>query len=99
MEIVSSAENPADLGSRGGKVDESSELWFRGPPWLTKESEWPEDIVTSPSKESLAEAKVIKDVLTVAMKSEQDDLDIIAEKWDLWKAVRTAERKQKQPVL
>ena len=57
---VSSAENPADLGSRGGKVDESSELWFKGPPWLTKKREWPEDIVTSPSKESLAEAKVIK---------------------------------------
>ena len=29
---VSSAENPADLGSRGGKVDESSEQWFKGPP-------------------------------------------------------------------
>jgi hypothetical protein len=28
---VSSAENPADLGSRGGKVDESSELWLNGP--------------------------------------------------------------------
>ena len=36
---VSSAENPADLGNRGGKVEESSELWFKGPPWLTKKSE------------------------------------------------------------
>ncbi len=85
---VSSAENPADLGSRGGKVDESSELWFKGPPWLTKEGEWPEDIVTSPSKESLAEAKVIKEILTIAVESEQDGLDNLIEKWDLWKAVR-----------
>ena len=85
---VSSAENPADLGSRGGKVDESSELWFKGPPWLTKEGGWPEDIVTSSSKESLVEAKVIKEILTIALESEQDGLDNLIEKWDLWKAVR-----------
>ncbi len=48
--LVRQLENPADLGSRGGKVDESSELWLKGPPWLTKEGEWPEDIVTSPKK-------------------------------------------------
>ena len=83
MRYVSSAENPADVGSRSGKVDESSELWFKGPLWLTKESEWPEDIVTSPSKESLAEAKVIKEILAIDVELEQDELDNLMEKWDL----------------
>ena len=85
---VSSAENPADLGSRGGRVDESSEFWLKGPSWLTKESEWPVDIVTSPSKESQAEAKVIKEILAVTVQVEQDDQDNLLEKWDLWKALR-----------
>ena len=85
---VSSAENPADIGSRGGKVDESSELWLKGPPWLTNENDWPADIVTGPSVESQAEAKVIKEILATAVQPEQDDLDNLMEKWDLWKTVR-----------
>ena len=44
--------------------------------------------MTSPSKESLAEAKVIKEILAVAVEPEQDELDNLIEKWDLWKAVR-----------
>ena len=31
---VSSEENPADLGSRGGQVEESSDQWWNGPTWL-----------------------------------------------------------------
>ena len=60
---VSSAENPADLGSRGGVVDESSELYFKETPWLTIESAWPKDIATCSSKDSQTEAKVNKEIL------------------------------------
>ena len=84
---VSSAENPADIGSQGGKVDESSELSLKGPPWLTNENDWPADIVTDPSVESQAEAKVIKEILATAVQPEQDDLNNLW-KWDFWKAVR-----------
>ena len=40
---VSSANNPADILSRGCSADEllQSALWQRGPPWLTAHSLWP----------------------------------------------------------
>ena len=43
---VNTKENPADLGSRGGKVDESTQLWLKGPEWLSKQDVWPDDITT-----------------------------------------------------
>ena len=40
---VSSGENPADLVTRGVKVEDlvSDPLWFKGPTWLLDESLWP----------------------------------------------------------
>ena len=38
---------------------------FQGPSWLPYPENWPSDIVTSPSNETQAEAKVIKEVLAV----------------------------------
>ena len=54
---VPSQDNPADLGSRGGHVDSANCLWWKGPDWLVTEENWPPEIVTSPSKDSLAETK------------------------------------------
>ena len=54
---VTSQENPADLGSRGGSV-EGEELWWRGPKWLAEKESWPYDIVTDSTPDSQAEAKV-----------------------------------------
>ena len=53
---VSSANNPADILSRGCSADEllQSALWERGPPWLTDHSRWPR---WSPA--SLAEDDVV----------------------------------------
>ena len=53
---VSSANNPADILSRGCSADEllQSALWERGPPWLTDHSLWPRW-----SPESLAEDDVV----------------------------------------
>jgi hypothetical protein len=36
----------ADLRSRGGQVT-GNLLWWKGPPWLTNQSEWARDIVTT----------------------------------------------------
>ena len=41
---VSTAENPADIASRGAKVSDllENELWWKGPPWLLNdETNWP----------------------------------------------------------
>ena len=50
---VPTKENPADLGSRGGQVDDSK-LWWQGMEWLSDREKWPTDIVTSRTPESQA---------------------------------------------
>ena len=46
---VTTSENPSDLGSRGGSVNEA-EQWWNGPPWLFDPSLWPADIVFTVSE-------------------------------------------------
>jgi len=60
-------ENPADLGTRGGRAGKCADLWFQGPSWLPYPQNSPSDIITSPSKETQAQAKVIKEVLALAI--------------------------------
>ena len=55
--------NPADVASRGGEV-KGNELWLNSPDWLKDNCSWPDDIVTQSTKESEAEAKVIKTIIT-----------------------------------
>ena len=47
---VTTDQNPADLGSRGGYVT-NSELWQHGPSWLSDKTKWPPEIALKPSKE------------------------------------------------
>ena len=54
---VPTTDNPADLGSRGGRVT-GAKLWWNGPPWLADLSRWPAEMVTQPSDNSNAERKV-----------------------------------------
>ena len=52
-------------------------------------SEWPENIVLKPSKESSDEAKLIKEVLMKTMeKPKEDALWTLMEKFSYWKAIR-----------
>ncbi len=43
-----------------------------------------------PSEETQAEAKIVKEVLNVAVKMESDELDNLLVKWSLWRATRIA---------
>ena len=73
---VPTHENPADLGSRGGPVNEEKLLWWEGPTWLKDPGSWPPDIVTSATPESDAEAKATKQIFALAVHEENalDDL-------------------------
>lgn len=84
---VSTHENPADVASRGGRVTNASNLWLKGPSWLSNPEEWPEDIITSPTSESQAEAKITKELLSVTVKK-GDELDKLLEKRSIWRTVR-----------
>jgi hypothetical protein len=83
---VPSQDNLADLGSRGGQVT-GNLLWWKGPPWLTNQSEWPRDIVTTATHESEAEAKATREVFKLAVEATKPPDEILT-KFSLNKAVR-----------
>ena len=87
---VGTSENPADLGSRGGDVAHQT-LWWHGPKWLSNKEQWPLDIITSPSKESIAEVKATREIFAVVV-AVTDELDDVLEKYPYWKAIKVCAR-------
>ena len=65
---VTTAENPADLASRGSSVD-GDKLWSDGPDWISDESKWPPNIVTKASDMSEAEKKVLRELSAVGVET------------------------------
>ena len=84
---VGTDQNPADIGSRGCQADKLSELWFKGPEWLTEPDLWPRDILTEPNNETEAEAKLTKEIFANVTET-KDNLDEVLEKNGFWKTVR-----------
>ena len=83
---VPTKENLADLGSRGGQVDDSK-LWQQGTEWLSDKEKWPTDIVTSRTPESQAEAKITKELFIGATASTGCH-NVLLGKFDLTKTLR-----------
>ena len=83
---VPTKENPADLGNRGGQVDDSK-LWWQGPEWLSDKDKWPTDIVTSFTPESQTEAKVTKELFN-GVTASTDGLDDLLGKFSLTKTLK-----------
>ncbi|XP_018375289.1 PREDICTED: uncharacterized protein LOC108769043 [Trachymyrmex cornetzi] len=69
---VPSAQNPADMLSRGTTVDQlrSNSLWWHGPTWLAHEDQWPKPIANVPT----AKIELRKENVFVAAESRQDVL-------------------------
>ena len=84
---VPTAENPADLGSRGGSVEEN-DLWWNGPTWLANSDRWPPNLVTKASETSEAERKVRRELFAVGVERANSLIDRVLEKFDLRKALR-----------
>ncbi len=84
---IPTQENPADLGSRGGEV-KNNKLWWDGPEWLSDKKQWPPDITTRATKESAAEAKVIRDVFAAVVEVADDSFDDLLTKFNLSKTMR-----------
>ena len=83
---VPTAENPADIGSRGGKVSGNT-LWKEGPSWLSNPAEWPVQRVLESTLDSKSEAKVIKEIFKAAH-IEEDIMDPLLDKYPLPKVLR-----------
>ena len=70
---VTSADNPAHLGSRGGDVSQSANLWWKGPTWLLDADKWPPNITTEETSETKAETKTaVKELFAVAAPQEDE---------------------------
>jgi hypothetical protein len=83
---VPTAENPADIGSRGGKVSGNT-LWKEGPSWLSNPAEWPVQRVLESTADSKSEAKVIKEIFKAAH-IEEDIMDPLLDTYPLPKVLR-----------
>jgi len=55
----------ADMGSQGGNA--INNLWKHGPTWPSDASNWPPDIMLEPTPETMAEAKVKWEALSIAI--------------------------------
>ena len=62
-------------------------LWWNGLQWLQHKARWPPDIVPNACQQTLAEAKVTRDVFAVAI-AEKDELDTLLEKFSYWEVMR-----------
>lgn len=87
---VPTKENPADLGSRGGQVKQDDGLWWCGPKRLSGPSAWPEDITTTPTAETLAEAKTVREIFKFADNKDVSELDELLHKHNLWRVLRVS---------
>ncbi len=86
---VPTNENPADLGSRGGVVNQNNKLWWNGPMWLSKPEEWPANVETKATKASLAEAKKVRELFQLATEQEPDGFSELLERRSYWTVLRT----------
>ena len=75
---VPTTDNPADLASRGGQVA-NAELWWNGPTWLRDPEMWPENPVTMKTQASEEEAKVIREVLSLANEKPKQERNVFVE--------------------
>lgn len=82
-QYVPSAENPADLATRGlsGEVLENSELWWSGPHWLVQPmDQWPRMPTDIPK--TLKERRVTPMILTGTIKESERDFVPLPERYE-----------------
>ena len=89
---MSSDQNPADadLGNcRENQSKEQPELWLalKGPDWLSKPEMWPASVQIGLSRETEAETKLVKEVISVAVETE-DSFHQVQQKHGFWQTIR-----------
>ena len=67
-----------DMASTGFDTQNTPTDWWPGPKWLQGQNSWRPNMATGPSNETESEAKVIKEVVSVAFREDdqQDNVTI-----------------------
>ena len=81
------SERSADVGSRGSEGNKLPELWLIGSDWLANPERWPAEMLTEPSNETDAQAKLTKEVFATTLEA-KDDLDEILNRNSFWMTIR-----------
>ena len=84
---VPTAENSADIASRGCHPSKLNDSWFKGPEWMREKILWPPNIATKDSEETESEAKTAKLICKTAVE-ENDSLDQVLEKFTFKRCIR-----------
>ena len=78
----------ANLGAGGGGEVNEDKLWWNGPEWLADKELWPPDIMTTASKESDEEVKIVRDLFASIVEVADDCFDDHLSKFSLTKSIR-----------
>ena len=91
-QYVPTRDDPADLGSRGSLLTKIPEIWWESTFWLHVKGNWPRQPDIQPSEESEREIKISKGHKSIVFTTVgiQDDFNLILNKFDLSKALRTS---------
>ena len=87
MAVCSNRRKSSRRGIRGCSTQNIPTNCWSGPKWLQDQNSWPPDMATGPNNETESEAKVIKEVFSIAV-GEDDQQDGLLTKYRLWKTLR-----------
>ena len=87
MAVYSNRRKSGNVASRGCSPQNIPTNSWSGPKWLQDQNSWSPDEATGPNNETESEAKVIKEVLSIAV-GEDDQQDDLSTKYRLWKTLR-----------
>ena len=74
VHYVPTNSNPSDLGTRGAAPDKLVDLWYKGPDWLQKHDQWPEQPEINETTDVTQELAMKR---TLAKQGVERDLEMI----------------------
>ena len=81
--------NLADLGSRGASLNKMEKCdWYKGPEWLLKEEDWPEQPSLKCSSKTQEEGKPIKEIVAYTTDRKPDEWDKLLMHKPYWTTLR-----------
>ena len=85
---IPTSENPSDIGTRGAGPAQLTNLWFKGPMWLSRKEQWPEQPDVYETLETEKERGGRKQLVKIAVEQKDDPMENILHKYNYNKLMR-----------